>query len=104
VKSLGRHVSSGDPGAAGRNDDIDVGIGDPFLELRDDMVLLVTNDPPRGDAMPGGRRASRVSETVSSAILTGKKGRVSSSRGIGVAPGFGHEVILTRSRTIRKLP
>jgi hypothetical protein len=45
-----------------------------------------------------------VSETVSSAILTGKKGRVSSSRGIAVAPWFGHEVILTRSRAIRKLP
>jgi hypothetical protein len=32
-----------------------------------------------------------VSDTVNSAMLTGKKGRVSSSRGIGVAPWFGDQ-------------
>src|SRR5690242_6660358 len=54
VKRLGRDVAPGDAGAAGRDHDVDLGIADPFPELRDDLVLLVANDPPRRDAVAGG--------------------------------------------------
>src|SRR5580704_11152061 len=67
VKSLRRDVAPGDAGAAGRDHDIDVGIGDPILELGDDLVLLVAHYPPRGDAMAGRRR--EVGEPISGTVL-----------------------------------
>src|SRR5438270_513777 len=66
VKRLGCDVSSGDPGAAGRDHDVDVGIGDPFPELRDDLVLLVTHDLAGRDPVPCTRHeiGERVTRTV----------------------------------------
>ena len=100
VERLRRHVAAGHPGAAGRDHHVDLGIGDPRLELRDDRGHVVAHDPPRGDAVPGGvgelgqrvagavvAPRSRVSDTVNSAMLTGRNGRVSSSRpGMADAP------------------
>src|SRR5262249_21763370 len=40
VEGLRRHVAAGDAGAASRNDDIDLRVGDPRPELRDDLVEL----------------------------------------------------------------
>src|SRR5262249_3148238 len=55
VKGLRRHIPPGDSGAAGRNHDIDCRVGDPCLELGDDVVLLVANDAACGDVVAGGR-------------------------------------------------
>src|SRR5579883_3481876 len=55
VKRLGRHVAPGDARAAGRDHDIDGGIGDPGAKLRDDGLSLVLDDAPLCDAMAGGR-------------------------------------------------
>src|SRR5271167_2784323 len=49
VKCFGRHIAPGDPGTAGRDHDVDLRIGDPGLELRHDLGLLVAHDAPRGD-------------------------------------------------------
>src|SRR3984893_10436606 len=70
VKGLVRDVATGHAGAARRDHDVDIGIGDPFSELRGDLVLLVAHDPPRGDAVPGGRRevGKRVPGTVLSRV------------------------------------
>jgi hypothetical protein len=54
VEGLGRDIAPGDAGDAGGDHDIDLGIGDPRPELRDDLILLVANNPPRGYAMSGG--------------------------------------------------
>src|SRR5215831_1592802 len=67
VKRLGRDVASGDAGAAGRDHDIDVGIGDPFPQLRDDLILLVANDLPRCDAVAGG--SGEIGECVARTVL-----------------------------------
>src|SRR5438094_2641542 len=38
VERFRRHIAAGNAGAAGRDDDIDLRIGDPRAELRDDLV------------------------------------------------------------------
>src|SRR5262249_40438178 len=53
LESLRRHVAAGDAGAARRDDDIDLRIGDPRPKLRDDLVELVADDLARGDAVAG---------------------------------------------------
>src|SRR5215831_8641826 len=67
VKGLGRDVASGDAGAAGRDHDIDVGIGDPFPQLCDDPVLLVAHDPPRRDPVSGG--GGEIRQRISGTVL-----------------------------------
>src|SRR6266851_3131554 len=67
VEGLGCHITPGDPGAAGRDHDIDRRIGDPRLELGDDLVLLVADDMPRDDAMTGG--GGEIGERVARAVL-----------------------------------
>src|SRR5438094_8119366 len=48
VEGFRRHIAAGDAGAARRNDDIDLRIGNPCLQLRGDLVELVADDLARG--------------------------------------------------------
>src|SRR5207244_13497103 len=54
VECLRRDVAPGYSGAASRDHDIDRRIGDPCLELGDDLVLFVADDAARGDVVAGG--------------------------------------------------
>src|SRR4029077_10937505 len=72
VKGLRRDVTPGDPGATGRDHDVDRRIGDPRLELRDDLVLFVADDTARGDVVPGG--GGEVGERIAGAVLCGVAG------------------------------
>src|SRR5215472_16086082 len=54
VERFRRNVPAGNPGAAGRDHDVDVGVGDPLPELRNDLVLLIAYDVARGNLVAGG--------------------------------------------------
>src|SRR6516225_7817641 len=67
VEGLRCHIAPGDPGAAGRDYDVDRRIGDPRPQLGDDFVLLVADDAPRGDVVAGGR--GEIGERTAGAVL-----------------------------------
>ena len=52
VQGFGRYVTAGHAGAAGRDDAIDLGVGDPFSELLGDQTGIVLDDGTVGEAMP----------------------------------------------------
>ncbi len=54
-------------GAAGRDHDVDVGIGDPRREPRADQQLRVDDDRARDDAMTG--RAERIDDVLARRIV-----------------------------------
>src|ERR1700730_8054646 len=67
MKGLGRYVAAGHAGAARRNDDVDIGIGDPLAQLRDDPVLLVADDAARSNLVSG--RRGEIGECVPGPVL-----------------------------------
>ena len=88
---LRRHVAAGKAGAAGGDDDIDAGVGDPSPDDDADRIDVVDDDlarRQRDGRPPTSRSASvvpdlssaseRVSEIVSTAMLSGMKALVSS--------------------------
>src|SRR5665213_1476040 len=52
LEGLGRDVATRDAGPPGRNDDIDLRIGDPAPERGDDVTLIVPDDALGRDAVP----------------------------------------------------
>src|ERR1700693_920931 len=67
LEGLWSYIAAGDPGAAGRDHDIDVRIGDPGSELRGDRLELVADDAARGDAVPG--RGRQLSQGIAGAVV-----------------------------------
>src|SRR5215472_15549321 len=68
VERLWGDVAPGDPGPAGRDHDIDGRVGDPCLQLRDDLILLVANDAARRNAVPGS--SGEIREGITRAVLS----------------------------------
>src|SRR6516165_5349322 len=64
VEGLRCHIA---PGAAGRYYDVDRPIGDPRPKLRDDLLLLVTDDASCGDMVAGGR--GEIGKSIAGAVL-----------------------------------
>src|SRR6516165_1814143 len=72
VEGLRCHIAPGDPGAAGRDYDVDRRIGYPRPKLRDDLLLLVTDDASCGDMVAGGR--GEIGKSIAGAVLRGVAG------------------------------
>ena len=57
---LRRHVAAGKAGAAGGDDDIDAGIGDPALDGDADRLDVISDDLARGELVTGRDQTVRV--------------------------------------------
>ena len=70
---LDGHVAPGEPGAAGRQDHVDLAVGDPGAQLRGDLVAVVGTDRPRRQVVPG--LGQPLHQRVAGAVL-GKRAAV----------------------------
>ena len=64
---LDGHVAAGEAGAAGRDDGVDLRVGDPGAEPRLDLALLVAHDRPVGEHVAGRRQP--LDQEVARAVL-----------------------------------
>src|ERR1700730_9261551 len=72
VERLRGHIAAGDAGAARRDHDIDFRVGDPRLELADDLGNLVTDDASDRDPVSG--HAGQLSQGVAGTVIGGAAG------------------------------
>src|SRR5262249_14158634 len=68
VKRRGGEAAAGDAGAAGRDHDVDLGVGDPRPKLADDRSELVVHDLSRRDFVTG--RGCAVGERVARTVVS----------------------------------
>ena len=94
VEGFGRDVAAGDAGAAGADDDVDVGVGDPAAEVGFDGTGVVALDGAGGDLVAGGLDAGfqRIAGAVvgeGSGIRDGQDGDGDGNEAAGLVDGQG---------------